>query len=713
MKTTYTKILARQIVISLLAFTIILAVVALYVRNSITSKLEHTSRVANSSGTGNEQKAENILLLLNQAEDNFQASLLNAANKSNAVYKTQLSLAFTQIDSLLKSKADTSQLTAAQSLKVKLLYQKKMLLSTKLVRLKHNFDSLLSAYAVYNDEAAKSLPAYSAKVHKITREIATSVDTIKKEADIKKKGLFGRLGDAISNKNAAAKDVLEIQNSNQTKIIDQTIQQAAAQNKKDYTKRIKQLEARNESLLTMQRQLIALNTRINNELQSIVNNIKDIDIGIANEIRMLAFQNYHETSATLNQFYLAALFMVMLFAALLIIFLIQLNRSELELCKENERSVTIAQQKMNLLLHMSHEIRNPLTAIKGFLDIFSRTSLAEKQVDMLDSIKLSSDMLLRTLNDTLDAAKMETSQFKINQESFNPDFTLKAVIESMRFGATKKNLQLAYNFKGDKNLVLIGDSFRLNQVMVNLLSNAIKYTATGGVNITAVWIANENKLQVEVSDTGAGISEEQQANLFAKYYQTNSAKGHTGTGLGLFICQQLIKLQGGKISVKSKVDAGTTFKFYIPYAKGDAKVVAKQSVDDAGLLLNGISVLAVDDNEINLQLLKMIMDKWNVTFYEAANGIEALEVLKNQPITLVITDIHMPEMDGNELLYSIQNLDGPLSQLPVIVMSGSTEPNSKEKYLQMGFAGMIGKPYTKAELLDQIVSALNITAFSS
>jgi CheY-like chemotaxis protein len=367
---------------------------------------------------------------------------------------------------------------------------------------------------------------------------------------------------------------------------------------------------------------------------------------------------------------------------------------------------------MDLLQHMSHEIRNPLTAIKGFLYIFSQTQLSPRQADMLGSIRLSSDMLLRTLNDTLDAAKMESSEFKINKDPFNADFVLKEVIESMEFSATKKKLDLDYNFEGDKEALVLGDSFRLKQIMVNLLSNAIKYTGTGGITVNAylTLINGENRLKVDVTDTGAGISLEQQANLFSKYYQTNSAKGQTGTGLGLYISKQLVQLQKGEISVKSNAGKGSTFSFYIPYeeAKNINSVIDKQRIDDPLSLLNGISILAVDDNELSLMFLKMMTSKWNIKFYQAIDGNEALAVMAKETITVVLTDIQMPTMNGHELIAAIRQSKAPLNEVPVIAISGNSKLSETEKLSKKGFSGFVTKPFIESELIRQIVNALKL-----
>ncbi|MGY0035321.1 hybrid sensor histidine kinase/response regulator [Pedobacter sp. NJ-S-72] len=279
------------------------------------------------------------------------------------------------------------------------------------------------------------------------------------------------------------------------------------------------------------------------------------------------------------------------------------------------------------------------------------------------------------------------------------------MIESMEFSATKKKLTISYNFEGNKEAVLLGDSFRLKQIMVNLLSNAIKYTNTGGITVNAklINVNQETKLEIGITDTGMGISTEQQANLFSKYYQTNSAKGKAGTGLGLYICKQMVELQKGEISVESKAGEGSTFKFYIPYQDSNStdSTHVKTVTDDPLLLLNGISILAVDDNELNLMFLKMMTSKWNVRFHQASNGIEALAILRKDLVTVVLTDIQMPEMDGYELLSAIRNSDDSINKTPVIVISGNETELENSIVTAKGFSGLVKKNHLLKQSLSE------------
>lgn len=566
MKVTYTKTLSRKITLTFLSFVVILAVAAIFVRSSITKKLEEIAKLA--SNVEHRLKPEQALLLLHQAEDDFQESLLDVNGPKSSEYKTKLTLAFNKIDTLLKTQTDTSQLTAAQGDQVRIWYKKKLELSDRLFLLKHNFDSLLTVYAAFTGQSDQNkLIETKTNFNVRKKKVNTKTDTVRKEIAVQKKGLFGRLKDAIYNKNGNPNGVVEINHNNNVNIADINTQKIIARDRTDNAKKLKELQLHNVKMLAMQRELISLNSHISNELERIVNDLKDLNYKMADELKGMAFKNYQETTSMLNKFYLAALILILLFAALLVIFILQLNKSELQLLKENERSVNIARQKMELLTHMTHEIRNPLTAIKGFIYVFGKTDLTQRQTDMLQSINGSSEMLLRTLNDTLDAAKMENSELKIESDPFTPYTTVNEVVESMRYSATKKKLDLEYNFKGNTEAIVLGDGFRLKQVMVNLLSNAIKYTNEGKVTVNAELLSEDCRLQVDIIDTGMGISPEQLPNLFSQYYQTSSAKGQVGTGLGLFICKQLVEMQKGKISVKSEAKVGTTFSFFIPYLK--------------------------------------------------------------------------------------------------------------------------------------------------
>jgi len=558
------NVLSRKILLAFLAFTIILVIAALFVRDKIAERLAHTAQVSHLMDLNN-SRPQQALLLLHQAEDLFQSSLVDGDPAKSKAYQAKLSLAFAEIDTLLNMQHDTAKLNPEQRKQLHTWYDQKIKLSADLLSARHDFDSLLTTASDLDLVTAQNKLAV-----KSSQKVQNSTDTINQPGQLKRKGFFARIKEAIKNKNAYASGSGGVVINHRTRIyVDSVTQKLRTKDKSNYLNKLKQLQQSNSRLQETQRQLIALNMRITHKMEQLISTIKDINYSLTDAFKGLAFNSYLETTSLLNKLYLSALLLLLAFAVLLIVFVIKLGQSEDLLLKENERAVMIARQKMDLLLHMSHEIRNPLTSINGFLYIFSRTTLTPKQSEMLGTVRASSDLLLQTLNDTLDAAKMESSELKTHNDPFCPDKTLKEVIESMAFSADKKQLQLSYDFQGDPEVEVLGDSFRLKQIIVNLVSNAIKYTETGKVKINATLklTGDKARLTVDIIDTGAGISPEQQVNLFSKYYQTNSAKGNTGTGLGLYICKQLIELQKGSISVKSDTGKGSTFSFEIPYEK--------------------------------------------------------------------------------------------------------------------------------------------------
>jgi signal transduction histidine kinase len=215
---------------------------------------------------------------------------------------------------------------------------------------------------------------------------------------------------------------------------------------------------------------------------------------------------------------------------------------------------------------MSHEIRNKLMAINGAVFTMKKTLLSAQQEQKLGAITLASGMVLETINNVLDAGKLEQGYAETRLSGpFKPGEAIAESIEAMRFMAENKNLQLKLSWNEHSDTIVEGDSFRLKQVLLNLLSNAIKYTDQGSVSVTAelVEYGPGYQLNVVVSDTGSGIPANRQAQLFTPYYQAGGQK--PGTGLGLYLCHELIQGQSGEISLESEVNQGTVISFWIPY----------------------------------------------------------------------------------------------------------------------------------------------------
>jgi uncharacterized protein YqfB (UPF0267 family) len=346
MRFTYTRAIAKKILLAFLACTIVAALAALVALDTITDKLGSISKLATNIEQ-NQSKPEQILLLIHRAEDDFQESLLTTGNNKYADYNTKIATVFSMIDSLLKENADTSKLTASQSKKVKYWYHEKMKLSDRLFVLKRSFDSLLTIYSDFNRENASNgdtiaIRKASASIRKV------NTDTVVKAAPTEKKGFFKRIKEAIANKNE--KSVVEINHYKDVVVSTPNKQNVIDGDKKLYARKLELLRQKNQKLLTIQSELIILNTHISNELEFIINNIKDINYKMIDEFKAVALKNYEQTTSVLVRFYISALFLVLLFAVLLIVFIIQLNKAEVLLRDETEESAMMAQQRIDELM---------------------------------------------------------------------------------------------------------------------------------------------------------------------------------------------------------------------------------------------------------------------------------------------------------------------------------------------------------------------------
>jgi signal transduction histidine kinase len=314
--------------------------------------------------------------------------------------------------------------------------------------------------------------------------------------------------------------------------------------------------------------LVAANLNLLTELRQLTRQLQDIDEVAYERSREATLKAYASATRDLNTFTGVALVAVLVFIILLVVYVRRAGRAEKRIRVENARAIRLAGQKSEILAIMSHEIRNKLMAINGAVFTMKKTPLSAQQEQKLGTITLASGLVLETINNVLDASKLEQGYAEGRKSGpFKPGEAIRESIEAMRFMAENKNLQLELTQNEAADLVVEGDSFRLKQVLLNLLSNSIKYTENGGVFVNAELISSDDgyRLDVVVSDTGSGIPKNRQAQLFTPYYQAGGQK--PGTGLGLYLCRELIKRQGGAISLESDEGKGTKIYFQIPYGK--------------------------------------------------------------------------------------------------------------------------------------------------
>jgi signal transduction histidine kinase/DNA-binding response OmpR family regulator/HPt (histidine-containing phosphotransfer) domain-containing protein len=420
-----------------------------------------------------------------------------------------------------------------------------------------------------------------------------------------------------------------------------------------------------------------------------------------------------QTTGLLNLWcYMFALTMVGLMFALMIHDrkLGQARLAEAKAAAENAN-----QMKGEFLANMSHEIRTPMNAILGLSHLALKTALTPKQLDYLTKIQASAGSLLNLINDILDFSKIEAGKLDIESVSFDLSQVMDDVGNTVAFKARERGLELVFHIARGTPRGLIGDPFRLGQVLLNLTNNAIKFTEKGEVVVTvfpeddtATTDPPGQSLRFAVHDTGIGMNEEQLSRLFSAFTQADGSttRKYGGTGLGLSISRQLVQLMGGTIGVTSDPGVGSTFSFTLPFlidAEGTRGLALPRR-------FQALRVLVVDDNEMSRETLRTEMVAMRLSVTVASSGQAALAELRRAedageaPYDLILLDQKMPDMDGPETALKIQSELG-LSRQPVLfLLTGDERDEDKIPAEGQGFKALLMKPISPSALFDNIVT---------
>jgi PAS domain S-box-containing protein len=382
---------------------------------------------------------------------------------------------------------------------------------------------------------------------------------------------------------------------------------------------------------------------------------------------------------------------------------------EQQLVEARERAEAGAAAKAEFLANMTHELRTPLNAIIGFSRILKdSTELSARDARHADLISAASATLLTVVNDVLDFSKLESGAFVLEARPFDPLMMTQAVAALVEEQAIQRGLALTVRGRGD-NLALMGDGARLQQVLLNLLSNALKFTQVGGVDVTLDQAPAKDGarwLRVEVSDTGIGVPVGQLDAIFERFNQADGSVSRRfgGTGLGLAICKRIIELMHGRIGVTSREGEGSTFWFEVvmpPAASADGEPVAAEPA--AAELDRPIRLLLVEDVDVNRELVRVMLEPFDVAIDIAGNGEEAIAAVSLFAYDLVLMDVQMPVMDGLTAARRIRALADPAaSSLPIIAMTANVLPDQIRRCLEAGMDGHLGKPISPADLLQAL-----------
>ncbi|MFC3069516.1 hybrid sensor histidine kinase/response regulator [Phenylobacterium soli] len=388
----------------------------------------------------------------------------------------------------------------------------------------------------------------------------------------------------------------------------------------------------------------------------------------------------------------------------------ELKRSELALIEAVDRAEAGSRAKSEFLATMSHEIRTPLNGVLGMTQAMARERLSKTQRDRLEVIRRSGESLLMLLNSVLDLSKIEAGKLELEEGEIDIAALARGAVDAFAAQAQEKGVALELEVAPEARALFVGDSARVGQIITNLVSNAVKFTESGSVTVRVE--APEGGLRLQVADTGIGISAAQRRGLFDKFVQADASttRRYGGTGLGLAISQQLARMMGGEIALKSTPGAGSTFTVDLPLARRGAPAEVPQQAEPAPVEdgLAALRILAAEDNPVNQLVLTTLLQQIGVDATVVPDGAQALQAWRDADWDLILMDVQMPVMDGLCATEAIRAAEGKSGRrrTPIVALTANVMSHQVEAYRAAGMDEVVAKPIEVGALLRAMAGAM-------
>ena len=380
-----------------------------------------------------------------------------------------------------------------------------------------------------------------------------------------------------------------------------------------------------------------------------------------------------------------------------------LDKAELQ--HKTNMAESALKARSEFLANMSHEIRTPIHGVQGMLEALLSSSLNSKQHELASIAMQSADALLGIVNDILDFSKIDSGNISFEEAPTNLAEVIEEQVPMFSRLAKEKGLELIISTTALNSKTFIADKLRIGQILINLLNNAIKFTKEGKITVDTKctrYGKGRYRVKLIVTDSGIGISEQQQKIIFSPFMQAENSmqRRYGGTGLGLSIVKQLVGLMEGTIGVRSKEGQGSTFWFEIPCnlpSEEDLASLSSNAIDVAAEI-EPMNILVVDDNELNRVIMKRLLGDKGHLIDTAVNGEDALNAMKVKRYELVLMDVNMPVMDGIEATLEIKKPSSGFASTPVVALTATTQKTILDKCEQAGMDGHVLKPIDKSAL---------------